>query len=568
MLDNLSVAIIWGRLVAVAEEVAGALERTAYSPAVREGRDFSTALFDARGRLLAQANRSPGHLGSMPGSVGHMLEVYPREQLEPGDVVVLNDPYLGSGHLPDFFGMSPVFVGDSLVGFVVSTIHLADIGGMHPGSQGVVGVTELYQEGLRLLPVKLYHAGQPDEAVFRIIEANVRVPEMVIGDIHAQRNGLFVGARNFAKIVERYGIKTVDAAADIFLDRSETAIRSEIAKIPDGSYSFSDYLDDVGPGTDPVRLEVTVHVKGDEITYDFTGSDPQTPSSINSTLSYTRAYCYWITKAITTKDTIPQNEGQLRPVRVEAPQGCFFNPIPPAAVGARAFLNQRIVELIFGALAQAIPERATAANGQWVNPIFSGMDPETGRRFVFYDYIMGGIGARHSLDGVSALSPVFSLKNTPIEAQEARYPILVERLELIQDSGGAGRKRGGLSLRKDIRMLADHVHLSNLTDRHRIAPYGLEDGFPGPLGRTVLNPNSPEEKELHSKDSHILKQGDVISFQCSGSGGFGPPGERSAAIVREDVLDEYVSKETAQEIYGFSASLGTEPTEVADHGHR
>jgi N-methylhydantoinase B len=326
-------------------------------------------------------------------------------------------------------------------------------------------------------------------------------------------------------------------------------VRDAIEAIPDGTYRFTDRLDDVGPGTPPVRMEVAVTIAGPDLDFDFAGTDPQTSSALNSTLSYTRSYCYWVTKAITTQDSIPQNEGQLRPVTVTAPDGCFFNPRPPAAVGGRACLNQRIVELIFGALAQAVPERVSAASGQWVNPILGGTDPATGQRFVLYDYILGGIGGRRTRDGVDAMSPIFSVENVPLEVQEAQYPVLVERFELMQDTGGAGRTRGGLSLRKDVRMLAPGVQLSNLTDRQRFAPYGLEGGADGRLGETILNPGTPQERRLESKGAYELAEGDVLSFRCSGSGGFGPPGERPRELVEADLAEELVSRDAARRLY-------------------
>jgi len=552
MPDSLTVAVVWGRLVAIAEEMATALSRTAYSDQVREGGDMSTAVFDARGRLVAQANRSPAHLGSMPHAVRHMLRYYAADELRDGDVIVMNDPHMGAGHLPDVFALSPARLDGELVGFACVTVHVTDVGGSLPGSQGVVGVTDMVQEGLRLLPVRLFREGRPVEEIFRIIEANVRVPELVAGDLRAQRSALHVGVTKLAELVARYGSGTVDACADAFLDRSERAVREAIGAIPDGRYRFVDRLDDVGPGTGPVRMEVTAAVEGDELVFDFTGTDPQTPSPINSTLSYTRSYCYWVTKAITTQDSIPQNDGQLRPVRVVAPEGSFFNPRPPAPVGGRACLNQRIVELIFGALAQAIPERVHAASGQWVNPIFGGTDPDTGERFVLYDYVLGGIGGRCARDGVDAMSPIFSVENVPIEIQEAQYPVLVERFELMTDSGGAGRTRGGLSLRKDMRILADGVQLSNLTDRQRIPPYGLQGGDDGRLGETLLNPGTPDERRLESKGAYELRRGDLVSFRCSGSAGFGDPRERAPELVRADVAEGHVSPEAARERYGLA----------------
>jgi len=549
--DALSVAVVWGRLAAIAEEMAEAQQRTAYSDQVREGGDYSTAVFDAAGRMLAQANRSPAHLGSMPHAVRNMLAVYPPETLEPGDVVVLNDPYMGAGHLPDLFAMSPSLVGDSLVGFVASCVHLTDVGGPAPGSQAVVGVTDLVQEGLRILPTLLYRRGEPVREIVRLIEANVRVPDAVLGDIRAQRAALHVGAKRLAELHTATGSDVVAAVAEEILDRSEQAVRRELEAIPDTTVRFVDHVDDYGPGTPPIRMEVAVTIDGSDITFDFTGTDPQTPSSLNCTLSYVKAYCYWVAKAITTRDTIPQNAGQLRPVHVIAPPGSFFNPVAPAALGGRALMNQRIVELLFGALAQALPDRVCAASGQWLNPIFGGRDPKSGRTFIFYDYVMAGVGARHAKDGIDAISPVVSVENIPVESQEARNPILVERYELIPDSGGPGRYRGGLGVRKDVRVLADDVVLSNLTDRHVFPPYGLDGGSPGTLGATILNPGTAGERKLHSKQLVHVAHGDVVSFRCSGSGGVGPPTERPREKVLDDVREGRVSPESAREAYGM-----------------
>jgi N-methylhydantoinase B len=552
--DALTVAVVWGRLSAIAEEMAEALQRTAYSDQVREGGDYSTAVFDARARMTAQANRSPAHLGSMPDAVRHMLDTYPAETLAPGDVIVLNDPHLGAGHLPDLFAMSPAFQGGAIVGYVACAVHLTDVGGSAPGSQAVVGVTDLVQEGLHLLPTRLFRGGVAVDEIMRLIAANVRVPDLVLGDIHAQRAALHVGAQKLAELYGRHDAGLLSSVADEILDRSEAAVREELGRIPPGTYRFADDLDDHGPGTPPVHMEVTITVEGGEIHFDFAGSDPQTSTSLNCTLSYTRAYCFWVAKAITTRDTIPQNAGQLRPVRVSAPEGSFFNAVPPAAVAGRAMMNQRIVELLFGALAQAVPDRVCAASGQWVNPIFGGARPDGGRRFVYYDYVMAGVGARATRDGIDAISPCVSVECIPVEAQEARNPVLVERVELITDSGGAGRTRGGLGVRKDVRLLADDVVLTNLTDRHRFPPYGLAGGSEGMLGATIVNPGRPDERPVHSKDVVRLGRGDVVSFRCSGSGGFGPPAERDPRLVEDDVREGRVSRQVAREVYGVEVS--------------
>jgi N-methylhydantoinase B len=551
-LDELSIAVIWGRLVAVAEEMGTIVRSTAYSEAVREGRDFSTGVFDVAGQLLAQADLSPGHLGAMPFAVENLLSAYPRESLRPGDVIATNDPYLGSGHLPDFYCLTPVFAADELCGFCVASAHMIDVGGMKPGSQAVQGVTELFQEGIRVPPVRLFNQDGVNAEVLRTIEANVRVPEKVSGDLRALRNALHVGAAQLASMTLRYGRSSVTEAARVILDRSEAAVRNELTAMPQGTYRFSDTLDDRGPGTDPVHMEVSVTIGSGQMRFDFAGSDPQTESAINSPVNFTRAYCYWAAKAVTTGNSIPQNAGQLRPIEVVAPPGSFFNPLSPAAAGGRAVLNQRIVELLFGALFQAVPGRVSAASGQWSNPTFGGVDPRTGLRFVFYDYTVGGVGARRSKDGVSAMSPVFSLENIPVEVQEANYPVRVERIELIVDSGGAGRTRGGLSIRKDIRVLADNVELSNLTDRQRVRPYGLDGGEAGSLGEIVLNPGNAHERLLQSKGSYRLRDNDVVSFRCSGSGGYGSPHERERAAVRRDVVEGYVSQDAALTLYGLA----------------
>lgn len=550
-IDALTVSVIWGRLVSIAEEMGMTVRRTAYSEAVREGGDFSTGVFDAAGNLLSQGDLSPGHLGAMPFAVENMLKTYPRDSLQPGDVIIMNDLYMGSGHLPDFYCMSPVFSEAALIGFVVASAHMVDVGGIRAGSQGVEGVTERFQEGICFPPVKFYDAGRPVDAITRIIAANVRIPSKVIGDLNALRNALHTGAGAMRSLVEGYGIAVVQAAAARILDQSEAAVRASLTEIPDGDYSFSEHLDDVGPGTGPVKLAVTVRIRGDGIVFDFSESDPQTASAINSPINFTRAYCYWAAKAITTRNDIPQNHGQLRPVTVVAPEGSFFNPRPPAAAGGRAMLNQRIVEIIFGALAKVVPERVTAGSGQWSNPIINGIDPQTGQRFVFYDYLVGGVGARLSADGTSALSPVFSLENIPIEIQEAAYPIVVERFALVTDSGGAGRTRGGLGLRKDIRILADEAEVSNLSDRHRAGPEGVAGGRAGPPAHSILNPDSDRPVEMQSKGVYSLRKGDVLSFQCSGSGGFGDPRERPREQVAEDVRELRVSPRAAREIYGL-----------------
>lgn len=547
--DPITLSVLWGGLVAAAEEAANTLQHTAYSEAVREGRDFSAGVFDRHGRLLAQADLSPGHLGSMPFAVQNMLRFYPVEDLTPGDFILMNDLYMGSGHLLDYFGMTPVFVDETLIGFSVACCHLIDTGGSAPGGQTVEGIVDYFQEGLRLLPVRLFTGGHANGELLRVIEANVRIPQKVLGDLRAQRLGCMEGARRFGELVRRHGVEVFETCCNELLDNSEAAVRDAIRAIPQGRYEFADYVDDYGRGTPPIRIAVAVDVRDGDITLDFTGTDPQTVSGLNCPINYTRSYCYWAVKAVTTQHHIPQNEGQVRPVHLIAPEGSFVNPRPPAGAGARAVLNTRIVEVILGALASALPGTVTSANSHFANPTIGGEDPQSGSPFVFYDLFVGGLGAHSAGDGTEAIGPVFGFEALPIEVIEASYPVRIERMEMMPDSGGAGRYRGGCGIRRDIRVFASKARLNNLTERQRFAPWGLFGGLSGKVGRTLLNPGADEEV-LHAKGSYELKAGDLLRFELAGAGGYGDPFDRSEESVRRDVIEGYVTLESARSVYG------------------
>jgi len=557
--DSITQAVVGAALASVAEEAGTALRKTAYSQAVREGRDFSVALFDARGQMIAQGDFSPGHLGSMPSLVQHVLAEYPASTLCPGDAIVLNDLYMGSGHLPDFFLTTPVFHGGRLVGFVVNCAHQVDVGGAAAGSQAVEGVTEFYQEGIRVLPCKLWRAGEVNREVMRLISGNVRMPDIVEGDLKAMRNSGRVGERRLLELFDRYGSDTVLAAWDEILAHSERQMRAAIRTVRPGRYQAEDFYDDCGRHTDPLRVFVTVVVEADEITVDFTGSSPQTRSGMNSAFNYTLAYTWHTVKSALVQHTIPQNAGTMRPIRARAPEGSLFNARPPAAAGARAVMQQRIVDVILQALAQAVPDRVIAASSHWANPIFAGVDPARGRRFVYYDIIVGGMGARPHKDGAEAVCGSFNLENIPVEVNESNYPILVERLELMRDTSGAGKFRGSAGLRKDIRFLGEQGQVSNLSDRHRFPPPGLFGGHSAALGATILNPDTPQEQVLHSKGIYPLERGDLVSFRVSGSGGYGDPRERDPALIARDVALGYLSIETAREWYGVTVEPESAP---------
>jgi N-methylhydantoinase B len=556
-LDPITLGVVWGALQSIALEVGSTVHRTAYSEQAREGQDFSVAVFDREGRMVAQGPYSPGHLGAMSFAVRNALAAHPVETLRPGDAILLNDPLLGSGHLPDFFITQPAFHRGELIGFTVTIVHHTDVGGQRPGSQGVEGIFDYYQEGLRIPPTKVWRDYREDEGVLGIIAANTRTPDRVLGDLRAQRSGLRVGELRLMELAERYGPALLVAAMEEIITRTETSMREAIRRIPAGVHTFEDFLDDWGPGTDPLRVGVSVTVGGDTISIDYAGSSPQTPSGLNSYINYTRSYSYAAVKCLT--DPLgPMNEGALRPILVTAPEGSFLNPRPPAGGGPRALICYRIFEAVLGALAPALPDRVAAAASHMANPTFGGRDPRDQRRFVAYELVLSGTGGRAGKDGCEGMSWAFNASNIPVEAQEARHPIVVERFELMPDSGGPGRFRGGCGIRRDLRFLAESGKLTNLTDRQKVPPWGLFGGRPGVLGRTLINPG-PGERVVHGKESRDFAYGDVISFQQSGAGGYGDPGERDPARVLDDVLDGYVSLAAARRDYGVVIAASPTP---------
>jgi N-methylhydantoinase B len=564
--DPITLSVLWNGLVSIAEEMGQILLYAAFSEGIREAQDFSTALFDAMGRNIAQGTFSPGHLGSMPFAVRNVLCYLPKESLRPGDAVLLNALELGTGHYPDMLLVAPIFHNGQLVAFSASCGHHADVGGAVPGSQAVVGVREAFQEGIRIPPILAFREGKRNEDVMRILLANVRLPEKVEGDLMAQWAASRLAHRRLGELLDRYGYSVWETTVDEILAISEREMRESIRRtIPEGVYSFEDKFDDSGPGTDSIRVAVKVTVHDGEVTVDFGGSSPQVPAGMNAYLNYTRAYVLFTIKAL-VNPTLPQNEGCFRPIHTRAPEGSFFNPRYPAPGGGRAIVQTRICEVIHGALSQAIPEKVLAGFSHWINPNIGGVDPE-GRPFIYFDLIMGGYGARLGRDGQESLVPVFNCANVPVEVHETNNPVRIHRLAFIQDSGGPGQFRGGSGLRKDVEVLVDAV-LTNLTDRQVTRPFGLRGGHPGTPGETWLIRGDVREP-IHSKAITSLKKGDVISFRTSGAGGVGDPLLRDPEMVRRDVLEGYVSLRAAEAMYGVrfldEHCERFAPTEARDH---
>ena len=444
----------------------------------------------------------------------------------------------------------PVFLSERLIGYVCCSAHQVDMGGAAPGSQKVHGVTESFQEGLRILPVRFAREGIIDDDIMRIVLGNVRMPDKVRGDLLAQHTANLTAAERFQKLFSDFGIELVETACAQILERSEHIMREHLAKVPAGTYSFQDRMDDYGPGTDPIEMAVDITFDGKgEVEFDFSRSSETVPAAINSYINYTRAYAVFAVKTFCNA-LEPQTEGSMRPIKVTAREGSFFNPKFPAPSGGRPILQIRIFDTINGALAQALPERAMGAFSHWSNPNIGGIDDRTGQPFVMYDVSLAGYGGKFGSDGEEAMSPVMNCSNIPIEVHEALNPVRVHCLALMPDTGGAGRWRGGCGLRKDIELLNSHAVLSHLGDRHKFEPYGIFGGMNGARAQSILNPDGNGEP-LHSKETREIKQGDIISFRLSGAGGYGSPSERDAAAIERDIADGYITKAAAHEIYGW-----------------
>jgi N-methylhydantoinase B len=467
-------------------------------------------------------------------------------------MLVTNDAFLGGGHFPDFFLVAPVFEGDTIIGYAVNTAHHVDVGGAQPGSEAVQGVLDAFAEGLRILPVKLVRNGEFDPDLMRIVLGNVRIPEKVRGDLLAQRNANHVGTERLRHLFRDYGETLIEAAIQEILDRSEARARELIRALPVGRFSFDDQLDDYGPGTPPVNVCVDVTLADGGATVDFSRSSDTVPAGINAYINYTRAYASFAIRIFAGID-VPNNAGIERVIKVVAREGSFFNPRYPAAGGGRASLQVRIFDAINGAMAQAVPGRAMGAFTHWANPKFGGVDPETGKRWIMYDLILGGFGGRSMKDGAEALCPVFNCANIPVEVHETYNPVRIHTLSLIQDSPGPGRFRGGCGMRKDVEMLTDGATVVLLGDRHKKPPYGLFGGGPGTPARTVLIRNGTEI-DLGSKEVRTLKRGDIVSFRLAGAGGFGDPRERSPEALIQDLHDGFLSREVIATAYGIDLS--------------
>jgi N-methylhydantoinase B len=546
--DPVRLELVKNAIGSIVDEMVLTVIRIAYSSIMRDTMDLSSAFCDRQGRMIAQGLSVALHLGSIPDAMDWVLKKY-GDTLAPGDVVVLNDPYQGGMHLPDIFMFKPVFVGERLLGYAVVVAHHNDMGGRVPGSSAADS-TEIFQEGLRIPVLKLYERGKVNQTLMDLIAINVRIPDVVLGDIQAQVAACGIAERGMNELAARFGFERLEQHFDELLDYSEREARRTVRSIPPGIYRFVDHLDDDGVNMDsPVKIAVAVHVEGDELTVDLEGTSPQVRGAINSTLSFAKSAVYFAVRSVMDSDA-PNNAGFFRPIHVKAPLGCLVNPRPPAAVAARGISGFRLIDAMFGALAQAIPERVRAAGEGGTTSYSFGCYDAEGRFSLFREAIMGAWGGgcrREGIDGIA--NGAANISNAPIEMVENQAPIRVERYELVPDSGGAGQWRGGMSVLRQLRFLGERATLQLRSDRRRHSPYGLMGGRDGAVSNNLLD-DAGTWQQLPTKFTRPLAKGQAVRHTTAAAGGYGDPLRRDPDLVLADVIDGKVTPEGAERDYG------------------
>jgi N-methylhydantoinase B len=549
-LDPITVEVVRNKLEGIANEMQQTLLRSSFSPIVKEGLDASSSLFTIRGETLAQAIAIPIHLATLIPVVGKMLEVFPIADMREGDVYCMNDPYLGGTHLPDIALVQPIFVNGRPIAISATMTHHQDMGGMSPGSIPTTA-TEIYQEGLRIPPLKFRDAGRYNETLVAMIRQNVRIPDTVMGDINAQLAACNVGARRIAELAAELGDNLAVAIFDELLDRSEVLTRAALRTIPEGTYRYVDFSDNDGIELDKhIRFEVAVTVKDGTFHCDFTGSSPQVRGPFNCVPSGSLAAACYAVRAV-TDPAIPTNAGCFRPISLELPRGTIVNPIEPAPVNSRTATIKRITGCILGALKDAVPEKVPADNcGEMLALMFGGRYSD-GRAFVTGELIAGGSGAGPHSDGVDVIeTDVTNCMNLPAEAMEMETPIRVHRVALRPDSGGAGTHRGGLGVIKEYEILAGEVAFTYRGERHFFAAQGANGGGPGAFARAVIKRATGSEETIPSKGMTTLHSGDRVVIETAGGAGNGAPARRDGRAVADDLADGKITASQARTIYG------------------
>lgn len=537
--DPITLEVLWGRLIATVDEAAVTLIRTSFSTVVRESFDFSCVLTDSRGNSLAQATLSiPSFIGTLPQTVKHFLRFFPEETLRPGDILITNDMWLGTGHLPDINVARPIFRDGRLIAWAASVAHAPDIGGKIRSPDP----REVFEEGLQIPPMKLSDGGEINEVLLQIIRANVRVPDQVVGDLWAQLAALDISEKRLVAMMEEYGLDEVDGLAAAIQGVSEDAMRAAISALPDGDYEHELQTDGLAV---PITLRLKLTVDGDRIHCDFKGSGDQVDRALNVVPAYRDAFTMYAIKCALSPH-VPNNEGAFRPITLDAPEGSILNPKFPAAGGCRVLVGHYLPTLVFTALSEVIPDRIMAATGSPVWCVNVGGVTEKGRRVSTMFFVNGGTGAAQSRDGYTCLSFPSNVSNTPVEIMESNAPWTVEGKALVPDSGGPGEHRGGLGQSLKLRIASPGaVSVSFLAERTRFAAPGLFGGEAGGPGAVILNGQS-----IDPKVTHIVQSGDLLELRTPGGGGAGNPAERSRTALQRDVDEGYVSISQAEKSYG------------------
>ena len=533
----------------IAEEITITIIRTAYSQIVRDSLDFSTALCDANGRTLAQGVCTPMHLGAFHDALTNMIEEV-GDDLHPDDVFIMNDPYAAAGqHLPDIYVVKPVYFNESLCGWSATLAHHSDVGGIVAGSNSL-GASEIWQEGLRIPVLKLFDKGIRNETIWKMIALNVRTPKLVLGDLQAQVAACVTGARGLARLYERYGAETMDQAIIDLNDYTQRLAEAELSDIPDGTYRFTDHIDGIGENPTPVILQVAVTIEGSRAIVDWEGSSPQLAGGINSTFPFTKACAYAALRSLMRAD-MPNCHGFTKAIEVLAPEGTIVNPVLPGPCGARGITGYRMIDCLFGALAQAAPDRVTAdgSGGSTLPTIAGRID---GKLFVFCETVMGTWGASRENDGQEGVPHIgANQSNVPIEMIEQAYPIRIESYGFVDDSGGPGARRGGLAIRREYRVLVDNATLNIRSDKRDYPPHGLMGGSDGqPSMNYLISGHDCKVLPVLLSDPVGINAGDIFSHVMPSGGGYGAPIDREPELVLADVVLGKVGMEAAKHDYG------------------
>lgn len=551
--DPIKLEIIKNFFVGITEEMGIALKKASYSPNIKTREDHTCSIFNNKMEMIAQTAHQIGHLGAFPNILKRTMQEHKVEDLKPGDMIIVNDPYRGGTHLPDIIVISPVFYSSRLWGFVANLAHHSDVGGIAPGS--VPGnSTEIFQEGIRIPSIKLFREGTLQEDLFKMILANVRTPQERRGDLYAQIAANNLGMRRIREGIDTYGFDELLFYADESINYAERRMRAELERLSDGIYHGVDYLDDDGIVDEPVKISITIKKRGDEIEFDLSETSPQRPGPTNCTYYMALSLIMYTLRCLTDPD-IHQSEGCYRPVKTIIPEGTALNCRFPAAVAGGWEIGRRGIDAVCKALLKAMPERVPAGSNGAMNQItFGGKHPDREERFAYYETNGGGFGARPDKDGMDGVHSVSNTKNTPIEELEMNYPIFMRRYALREDSEGPGKFRGGLGIIREFEFLTD-VTFATMSDRQKFRPWGIEGGGEA-LGTEFCLISSGKKKPLKTKGIGRAKRGDILSIKTAGGGGYGDPRARSRESLGRDLEDGKISLKRAREIYGWEITGG------------